>query len=178
MPVRLSKKFRKKWSEKMKRIVVYPGSFDPPTYGHLDIIQRVLTLFDKVIVAVMDNPNKCSLFSIDERIKIFKEITRRFKKVEVDKFKGLLVNYVKKKKAQAVVRGLRAISDFEYEFQMAQMNRELSTEVETIFMMTSTPYSYLSSSIVKEIAKLGGDIGKFVPRPVEWMLKKKMKEGK
>ena len=158
----------------MKRIVVYPGSFDPPTYGHLDIIKRALTFFDKVIVAVLDNPGKCSLFTIDERIKILEEITRRFKKVEVDKFKGLLVNYVKKKKAQAVVRGLRAISDFEYEFQMAQMNRELNPRVETVFMMTSTTYSYLSSSIVKEIAKLGGDISKFVPPIVKDILKKKI----
>ena len=158
----------------MKRIVVYPGSFDPPTYGHLDIIQRALGLFDKVIVAVLDNPSKCCLFTIDERIKLLKEITRQFKKVEVNRFQGLLVNYVKKKGAGAVVRGLRAISDFEYEFQMAQMNRELNPEVETIFMMTSTPYSYLSSSIVKEIAKLGEDISKFVPLIVKRMLKKKI----
>jgi len=159
----------------MKRIAVYPGSFDPPTYGHLDIIKRALALFDKVIVAVLDNPSKCRLFTIDERIKILEEITRRFKRVEVNKFKGLLVNYVKKKRAEAVIRGLRAISDFEYEFQMAQMNRELSPEIETIFMMTGTPYSYLSSSIVKEIANLGGSISKFVPPSVEKMLKKKMK---
>lgn len=159
----------------MKRIGVCPGSFDPPTYGHLDIIQRALALFNKVIIAVLDNPSKCCLFTIEERIKILKKITRQFKKVEVDKFKGLLVNYARKKKACAVVRGLRAISDFEYEFQMAQMNRELNPEIETVFMMTSTPYSYLSSSIVKEIARLGGNLKKFVPPIVEQMLRKKMR---
>jgi len=162
----------------MERIAIYPGTFDPPTYGHLDIIQRALRLFDRVIVAVLDNPAKCSMFSVEERTKILKEITRRFKRVEVDRFNGLLVNYVRKRRAQVVVRGLRAVSDFEYEFQMAQMNRELNPEVETIFVMTTPRYAYLSSSIVKEIARLGGNISKFVPLVVERMLKKKIKEKK
>jgi pantetheine-phosphate adenylyltransferase len=157
----------------MKRIAVYPGTFDPPTYGHLDVIKRALPLFDRVIIAVLDNPGKHCLLTVEERIKIVREITSGMKRVSVDRFKGLLVNYVKIKKACAVIRGLRAVSDFEYEFQMAQMNRELSPGIETVFLMTSTPYSYLSSSLVKEIATFGGNIRKFVPPAVEKLLKKR-----
>lgn len=160
----------------MKRIAIYPGTFDPPTYGHLDIIQRSLPLFDKLIVAVLDNPSKCCLFNIAERVKLLKGITRHLKNVEVDRFKGLLVDYAHRKKAIAVVRGLRAVSDFEYEFQMAQMNHEMDPRVETFFMMTSTRYAYLSSSIVKEIVRLNGNIKKFVPPLVEKTLKKKLKQ--
>ena len=162
----------------MNRIAIYPGTFDPPTYGHLDIIQRALPLFDKLIVAVLDNPNKCRLLNIAERVKLLKQITKTFKKVEVDRFKGLLMDYCRRKKAAVVMRGLRAVSDFEYEFQMAQMNRELNPRVETLFMMTGTEYAYLSSSIVKEITRLGGDISKFVPPTVEKMLKKKLNSGR
>jgi len=162
----------------MSRIVVYPGSFDPPTYGHLDIIKRAMLLFDKVIVAVLDNTTKKCMFSVSDRIVMLKKMTAHLKKVQVDRFDGLLVNYVKKKKAEAVVRGLRAVSDFEYEFQMAQMNRELNPEVETIFMMTSSKYAYLNSTIVKEILKLGGDIEKFVPKKIEKIIKKKLRREK
>jgi len=162
----------------MKRVAVYPGAFDPPTYGHLDVIKRARHLFDRVVVAVLENPGKRCLFSVDERMKALGEITKGMKGVEISRFKGLLVNYVKMRNACAVVRGLRAVSDYEYELQRAQMNRELSTRIETVFLMTSTPYSYLSSSIVKEIAGFGGDVSKFVPPAVERMLKKKYAVGK
>lgn len=157
----------------MSRTVVYPGSFDPPTYGHLDIIKRALLLFDEVIVAVLDNTSKKCMFSAEDRIVMLKKMTSNLKKVRIEKFNGLLVNYVKKKRSEAVVRGLRAVSDFEYEFQMAQMNRELDPKVETIFMMTSPKYAYLNSTIVKEILKLGGSISKFVPKNIEKIIKKK-----
>jgi len=159
----------------MKRIAVYPGSFDPPTYGHIDVIKRALPLFDKIVVSVLDNPGKHCLFSIPERIKMLRSITRNFKNIEIHSFRGLLMEYARKKNATAVIRGLRVVSDFEYEFQMAQMNRELNPHVETLFMMTGTQYAYLSSSAVKEIAKFKGNIKKFVPSIVEKMLKTKLK---
>ncbi|AHM56752.1 phosphopantetheine adenylyltransferase CoaD [Peptoclostridium acidaminophilum DSM 3953] len=159
----------------MSKIAVYPGSFDPITKGHLDIIVRGSKLFDKLIVAVLKNQSKKSMFTIDERVDMLKLITNDIPNVEVDMFSGLLVDYCKDKEVNAIIRGLRAISDFEYELQMAQMNRQLNQEVETIFLTTSTQYSFLSSSLVKEVASLNGDIGEFVPDIVLNELNKKLK---
>ncbi|MZQ76323.1 MAG: pantetheine-phosphate adenylyltransferase [Peptoclostridium sp.] len=159
----------------MGKIAVYPGSFDPITKGHLDIIMRGSKLFDRLIVAVLKNQSKKSMFSIDERVDMLKQIARDIPNVEVDMFSGLLVDYCKDRKVNAIIRGLRAISDFEYELQMAQMNRQLNQEVETIFLTTSTQYSFLSSSLVKEVASLNGDISEFVPDIVLTELNKKLK---
>lgn len=159
----------------MGKIAVYPGSFDPITKGHLDIIMRGSKLFDRLIVAVLKNQSKKSMFSIDERVDMLKQIARDIPNVEVDMFSGLLVDYCKDRKVNAIIRGLRAISDFEYELQMAQMNRQLNQEVETIFLTTSTQYSFLSSSLVKEVASLNGDISEFVPEIVLTELNKKLK---
>jgi len=145
------------------RIAVYPGSFDPITNGHLDIIQRSSCLFDKLIVAVVKNHSKEPLFSIDERMKMIEKSVKDLNNVEVDHFEGLLVEFISAKGAQVIVKGLRALSDFEYEFQMAILNRKLNSNIETIFMMTNYKYSYLSSSMVKEIAALGGSIEGLVP---------------
>ena len=149
----------------MNKIAVYPGTFDPITNGHIDIIQRSVLLFDKLIVAVNDNPNpaKPCLFSAKERTEMIKEVFPSSPKTEVEVFKGLLVRYAKKKGAQFVIRGLRALSDFESEFQMYLMNKKLHPELEMIYFMTNQQYSYLSSSIVKEIAQLGGSTANFVP---------------
>lgn len=155
-----------------KRIAVYPGSFDPATYGHLDIIARSAKIFDKLIVAVISNPNKKPLFSISERVKILKN-TIKEKNVIVESFDGLLVNFMKKKKAKIIIRGLRAVSDFEYEFQMALTNRKLHPDIETVFLTPAEKWTYLSSTLVKEIAGLGGGIKCFVPTIVERMLKDK-----
>ncbi|HCS72521.1 MAG TPA: pantetheine-phosphate adenylyltransferase [Clostridiales bacterium] len=148
------------------RIAVYPGSFDPITYGHLDIIQRSSKVFDKVIVAVVKNRSKEPLFSVEERMNFIRRSITDLSNVEVDHFDGLLVNFVTAKKAQVIVKGLRAMSDFEYEFQMALLNRKLQPKVETMFLMTDHKYSYLSSSMVKEIAGLGGSIRDLVPEAV------------
>jgi pantetheine-phosphate adenylyltransferase len=156
-----------------KRIAVYPGSFDPITNGHLDIIQRGLEIFDELIVAVAHNVSKNSLFSIDERLALIKETVKDFPQVRVDTFRGLLVNYVARQDARVVLRGLRAVSDFENEFQLAQMNHSMDKQLETLFMMTSVSYGYLSSSIVKEVATWGGDIADFVPPCVNNALKEK-----
>jgi pantetheine-phosphate adenylyltransferase len=145
------------------KIAVYPGSFDPITNGHLDIIQRSSQVFDKVIVAVVKNHSKKPLFTMEERMELIQKAVVDLPNVEVDSFDGLLVNYVAVKGAQVIIKGLRALSDFEYEFQMALLNRKLQPEVETMFMMTSYQYSYLSSSMVKEIASLGGSIKDLVP---------------
>jgi pantetheine-phosphate adenylyltransferase len=145
------------------KIAVYPGSFDPITNGHLDIIQRSSQVFDKVIVAVVKNHSKKPLFTMEERMDLIQKAAVDLPNVEVDSFDGLLVNYVAVKGAQVIIKGLRALSDFEYEFQMALLNRKLQPEVETMFMMTSYQYSYLSSSMVKEIASLGGSIKDLVP---------------
>ncbi|HEU0265294.1 MAG TPA: pantetheine-phosphate adenylyltransferase, partial [Geobacterales bacterium] len=136
------------------KIAVYPGSFDPITNGHLDIINRALQIFDRVIVAVARNSSKNALFDTDERLELIREVLADNPRATVDTFQGLLVEYVRTQKATVIIRGLRAISDFEYEFQIAQMNRQISQEVETIFMMTSVPFGYLSSSIVKEVSSL------------------------
>jgi pantetheine-phosphate adenylyltransferase len=156
------------------RTVIYPGSFDPLTNGHLDVIQRATKLFDKVIVAVAQNDSKNPLFTLAERTALAKEATTHLPQVEVDSFDGLLVNYVESCGGQAVVRGLRAISDFEFEFQLALMNRKLNERVETIFMMPKDTYTFLSSRIVKEIARLGGDVSSFVPAHVQTALKTKL----
>lgn len=154
-------------------IAVYPGSFDPITYGHLDIIDRGLEVFDEVIVAIARNSSKQALFSIQERIAMIQRVVGNNRRVRVDTFDGLLVDYVVKNNARVILRGLRAVSDFEYEFQIAQMNHTIKKEVETLFMMTSVPYGYLSSSIVKEVASLHGPIETFVPPPVREALEAK-----
>ncbi|MEG0641957.1 MAG: pantetheine-phosphate adenylyltransferase [Clostridium sp.] len=148
----------------MNRVAVYPGSFDPITNGHLDIIQRSSKFFDKLIVAVLENPEKRTyMFNVEERVNLIKKATSHIDNIEVDSFKGLLVNYVRDMNASVIVRGLRAISDFEYEFQMTLMNRKLSPEIETFFMMTKTEYSYLSSSAIKQVACYKGGIKDLVP---------------
>ena len=162
-------------NRRMKNTAIYPGSFDPVTYGHLDIIKRALTVFDKVIVAVAHNSEKAPLFSVAERVGLLKKATKGIKGVEVDDFQGLVVDYVKRKKLRVVIRGLRMISDFEYEFQMALTNRKLSKDVETIFMMPSESYSYLSSKLIKEAASLGANLKGFVPGFVEKAIKAKLK---
>ena len=146
-----------------KQIAVYPGSFDPITYGHLDIIERGLEVFDQIIIAVARNSGKKGLFSTAERIRHIEETLGDNPRVTVDTFDGLLVDYVVSRGAKVILRGLRAVSDFEYEFQIAQMNHNLKSEIETIFMMTSVPYAYLSSSLVKEVASLNGSVDSLVP---------------
>ena len=157
----------------MKKIAVYPGSFDPITYGHLDIIKRGLTIFDEIIVAVANNSQKSSLFTTDERVKLIRDVLQGEGRVTVDTFSGLLIDYVASRGAHVIIRGLRAISDFEYEFQIAQMNSSIGREIETLFMMTSLQYGYLSSSIVKEVCSLNGDIDSFVPAEVKAALRRK-----
>jgi len=156
-----------------RKIAVYPGSFDPVTYGHIDIINRGLKIFDTVIVAVARNSSKNSLFTIDERISLIKNSITDNTRVKVDTFDGLLIDYVLSQSATVIIRGLRAVSDFEYEFQIAQMNRSISQEVETLFMMTSVPFSYLSSSIVKEVSSHCGPIESLVPPAVKDALEMK-----
>ncbi|MGH9867524.1 MAG: pantetheine-phosphate adenylyltransferase [Candidatus Polarisedimenticolia bacterium] len=148
------------------RLAVYPGTFDPVTNGHLDIIERVSRLFDRVDVAILENVEKQPLFTLEERVALIRESVSAWPQVTVSTFSGLLVDYARRCRAHAIVRGLRAISDFEYEFQMALMNRRLDPEVETVFMMPAETYSYLSSRLVKEVASLGGDVTGLVPPPV------------
>ncbi len=159
------------------RTAIYPGSFDPMTNGHLDVLERAAKLFDRVIVAIALSESKNPLFTLDERLALMKPAVARMKNVKADVFDGLLVEYAAQQKAQAIVRGLRAVSDFEFEFQMALMNRKLSKNIETIFMMPRESYTFLSSRIVKEIARLGGDISPFVPPHIAAALKKKLKAG-
>ena len=156
------------------RTVVYPGSFDPLTNGHLDIIQRASKLFDLVIVAVADNDEKNPLFGLVERKDMVLEAIEPYPNVRVDTFGGLLVDYVEQSSGQAIIRGLRAVSDYEFEFQLALMNRKLNEKVETIFMMPKDTYTFLSSRLVKEIARLGGDVSAFVPAHVGKTLKAKL----
>lgn len=158
------------------RIAIYPGTFDPPTFGHLDIIDRASKLFDKLIVALGTNPSKKTLLSLEDRVSMMKSLAIAHTNVTVEVFNGLLVDFATQKEANAVVRGLRAISDFEYEFQMALMNRHLSNELETVFLMTSAEFLFVSSSIVKEVARLGGDISGFVPEIVASRLKEFINE--
>ena len=156
-------------------IAVYPGSFDPITSGHLDIIKRSSKIFDKVYVSVLVNSQKTPLFSIEQRMEMIKKVVGQFDNVYVDSFSGLLVDYLREKDAKIVVKGLRAVSDFEYEFQMALMNHKLAKDVETMFMMTSNKYSYLSSSIVKEIGRHGGNLKDLVPDCLLDEIAKKLK---
>jgi pantetheine-phosphate adenylyltransferase len=157
------------------RIAIYPGSFDPLTNGHLDVVKRAAKLFDRVIVAVASNESKHALFTKEERVALVNKAVVKLPNVEADSFDGLLVDYVAQKKARAIVRGLRAVSDFEFEFQLALMNRKLDENIETIFMMPKDTYTFLSSRIVKEIARLGGDVSQFVPPNVQAALSKKLK---
>lgn len=150
----------------MKR-AVYTGSFDPVTNGHMDIIRRASEIFDVLIVSILNNKEKTPLFSVEERVKILEEATKDLPNVQIDSFSGLLVDYAREKDLHVIVRGLRAITDFEYELQMAQTNRVLEPEVDTTFLITSLEYAYLSSTVVKEVAAFGGDIHKFVPDFVE-----------
>jgi len=160
---------------KPEHIAVYPGSFDPVTNGHLDIIHRAAKHFDHVIVAVLNNSSKQPLFTVEERRQLLVEVTKDIPNVEVDTFRDLLVNYMKQKNASIIVRGLRAVSDFEYELQLASTNSKLNDQVETFFMMTNPQYSYLSSSIVKEIAKFHGSVADLVPEVVEKALRAKFR---
>ncbi|WP_409275507.1 pantetheine-phosphate adenylyltransferase [Neobacillus sp. SCS-31] len=157
----------------MASIAVCPGSFDPVTYGHLDIIRRGAKVFDEVYVVVLNNSSKNPLFSVEERISLIGEVTKDLKNVKVDSFQGLLVDYAKSVNAGAIIRGLRAVSDFEYEMQITSMNRVLNENIETFFIMTNNQYSFLSSSIVKEVAKYGGKISELVPPAVEAALHRK-----
>ena len=158
-------------------VVIYPGSFDPVTYGHLDIIDRCSKKFGKVIVSVLNNKSKKNMFTIEERVEMLKRVLESYDNVEVDTFSGLLVDYAEKKHCTTMIRGLRAISDFEYEMQMALVNKKLVDDIETFFMASNGKYAYLSSSIVKEVAMFGGNISCFVPDIVEKALKEKIKEG-
>ena len=155
---------------------IYPGSFDPVTYGHLDIIKRSSELVDELIVGVLNNNAKSPLFSVEERVKMLNEVVEDLQNVKVVPFEGLLVEFAKRMDAKMIVRGLRAITDFEYELQMAQTNQKLSGELETVFLTTSLQYSYLSSTIVKEVAAFGGDISQFVPETVIDRIQEKMEK--
>ncbi|MBI5376401.1 MAG: pantetheine-phosphate adenylyltransferase [Candidatus Schekmanbacteria bacterium] len=157
----------------MRRIAVYPGTFDPITNGHIDIIERGHQIFDEVIVAIAKSADKNPLFSVDERMKMINAATKKFKNLRVESFEGLLISYVRNAGAKVIIRGLRAVSDFEYEFQMAITNRKLYEDVDTVFLMSTVKYSYLSSSIVKEVAQYGGKMDGMVPTVVSKCLKEK-----
>ena len=157
----------------MSTLAVYPGSFDPLTNGHVDIIMRGARLFDRIVVAILLNAEKAPLFTIDERVEILRSVFKDQPNVEVDTFDGLLVDYVERRNANVIVRGLRAVSDFEYEFQMALMNRELAASLETVFMMPAVQYSYISSRLIKEVFALGGKVHGLVPELVEKRLREK-----
>lgn len=159
----------------MPKTAIYPGSFDPVTNGHVDLIERASKIFDKVIVAVAHNYHKSPLFTTEERVKMLKNATKGIKGVSVESFEGLVIDYAHKKKINVLIRGLRMISDFEYEFQMALTNRRLATDVETVFLMPSEHYAFLSSTLLKEAAALGGDISQFVPKFVEQPLKERLR---
>ena len=146
-----------------QKIVIYPGSFDPPTNGHLDLIQRASEVFAHVVVAVLRNESKTALFTVEERMEMLAEATKDLENVSIDSFSGLLVDYAREREGRMILRGIRAISDYEYELQMALMNRHLNPELETLFMPAAEQYSYLSSRLVKEVNRLGGDISKLVP---------------
>ena len=159
-----------------RKIAIVPGSFDPITYGHIDIIKRSAQLFDEVIVAILVNPDKKYLFKLEEREEMINESIKDFNNVKVDSFSGLLVNYAKKVNSTVIVRGLRAVSDFEYEMQLTFMNKALDDNIETFYMMANKQYSFISSSIVKGVSGFGADLSKFVPKHVEERLEKKVKE--
>ncbi|MFQ5633454.1 MAG: pantetheine-phosphate adenylyltransferase [bacterium] len=160
----------------MKRIAVYPGTFDPITNGHIDVIRRAVNLFDKVVVAILTNPSKTPLFTVEERIALIGDVLKDIKSVRIVSFTGLLVDFADKMGACAIVRGLRAISDFEFEFQMALMNRKINNKLTTVFLMPHEKYTYLNSTIVKELAGFGGKISDFVPEIIESELRKKFAE--
>jgi pantetheine-phosphate adenylyltransferase len=160
----------------MKHIAVYPGTFDPVTNGHIDLVERSLRIFDELIVAVAANPKKEPLFSLEERIDMIRRVVTRYPRVKIEGFDGLLVDYVKRKKAVGIIRGLRAVSDFEYEMQMALMNRRLDNDIETVFLMPNEEYSFITSTIVREAASYGGDVSSLVPRVVVEKLKKKFRK--
>jgi pantetheine-phosphate adenylyltransferase len=157
----------------MNHVAVYPGTFDPVTNGHIDLVERSLRIFGEVIVAVAENPKKAPLFSLEERIAMLRAVTVNYKNVAIEGFDGLLVDYVREKSAVAIIRGLRAVSDFEYEMQMALMNRRLDSNIETVFLMPNVEYSFITSTIVKEAASYGGDVSSLAPRVVVEKLKKK-----
>ena len=157
-------------------LAIYPGSFDPVTNGHLDLIERGTKIFDRLVVAVLRNSEKDPLFTTAERVEMLREVTKQWDNVEVDVFDGLLVQYARQRKAQVILRGIRAISDYEYELQMALMNRKLEPNIETVFMMPAEAYSYLSSRLVREISQLGGTIHGLVPPIIEQRLKKKSRK--
>ncbi|GBD94085.1 phosphopantetheine adenylyltransferase [bacterium BMS3Abin05] len=158
------------------KIAIYPGTFDPITHGHIDVVERAVTLFDRVVITIAINAVKKPLFSVKERQEMIAESTKHLQNIEVDAFEGLLMEYAKRKNAVAVIRGLRAISDFEYELQMALMNRKLAEEVVTVFLMPNVKYTYLNSTIVKEVAGFGGDVSGLVPESVEKRLQKKFRK--
>lgn len=160
----------------MKRIAVYPGSFDPITNGHLDIVYRALEFVDELIIAILVNPEKNPLFSVRERMQLIKKVLPVNSRVQVDQFDGLLVEYANRRKARIILRGLRAVSDFDYEFQMALMNRRLEPQIETVFLLPAEQYSYVSSRLVKEIALLGGEIKGLVPEEVERRIREKLRQ--
>ena len=158
------------------RLAIFPGSFDPLTNGHVDLILRSAHLFERIVVAVLINAEKEPLFTTSERVEIIREVFREYPNVEVDSFAGLLVEYARQRRASAIVRGLRAVSDFEYEFQMALMNRHLEPTLETVFMMPAEQYTYLSSRLIKEVFRLGGEVRGLVPAQVEQSMRKKHEE--
>ncbi len=160
---------------KKKIIALYPGTFDPITFGHLDVLNRASEIFDKVIITVSFNPNKKTMFTVDERVEMILESVKNKKNIEVESFHGILMDFAKKKNAPVIVRGLRAISDFEFEFQMALMNRKLAQNITTVFLMPHEKYTYLNSSIVRELATLKGDFTSLVPKNVAKKLQKKFK---
>ncbi len=162
----------------MKTVALYPGTFDPITFGHIDVIKRASTLFDKVIVLIAKNSSKTPLFSDKERVAMIREVFKGDSSVEVDGFEGLLVHYARKRKAKAIIRGLRAVSDFDYEFQMALTNRKMEKTIDTVFLVPDERYTYLNSSIVREIARLGGDLSDFIPPIVRRHLTSKLKSGR
>ncbi len=169
---------KKTVTQTVHRTAIYPGSFDPVTNGHLDIIERGLKLFDSIVVAILHNPGKEALFTVEERKEMLETSLKNFPNVEVDTFDGLLVNYAAKRKAHAILRGMRAVSDFEYEFQLALMNRRLNREIETVFLMTGLRWIFTSSSIIKEAAGFGGNINGMVPPVVNEKLKEKFRQKK
>jgi len=159
----------------VEKLAVYPGSFDPVTNGHLDLVRRATGIFQKVVVAVLRNIQKDCLFTVEERVELLRESVSGLPSVEVDAFDGLLVDYVRRKKARHILRGIRAVSDFEYEFQMALMNRRLAPDLETVFLMPREEYTYLSSRLVREVARLGGPVEGLVPPPVIRLLKERFR---
>lgn len=159
------------------KVAIYPGSFDPVTKGHLDVLERASSIFDKVIIVVSVNTNKQSFISAEDRISLIKECVKHLKNVEVDSYNGLTVDYAKSKGADVLIRGLRAVSDFEYEMQLSQVNHALDSEINTVFLITKPEYNFISSSTIREIAIMRGDISKFVPAPVKKFLEDKYKKG-